>query len=256
MGHLNELQEKYSSKGLTVIAITDEPRDLVDKYVEETGSTHPVIIESSDSATSWGISGFPSSFVVGPDGKIAYSGHPSGVTEELIEGLLKDVQLFPDVPKSLAGVVKKLEKSDMAGAMKLLDKFLAAEGKPEEEVASANELKEWIDWRSTSAMDGAKAAYDKGDFYAASKNYTDVAATFKGLEVGAEAKAALDELLKDKDRKREVSAGGKLASAKVKARDLSKKKKIKLFESIAKKYDGTRAGEEARKLAIRAANGR
>ena len=35
MGHLNELQEKYGAKGLTVVSITNEPRGLVDKYIEE-----------------------------------------------------------------------------------------------------------------------------------------------------------------------------------------------------------------------------
>lgn len=256
MGHLNELQEKYGAKGLTVISITNEPRGLVDKYIEETGATHPVVIESSDSAASWGISGFPSSFLIAPDGKIAFAGHPSSVTDEMIENLLKDARLFPEVPKSLDGVVKKLEKDDFKSALAMLEKVLADEGASEEERASANELKAWIDWRATNGMESASAAAEKGDFYRAAQGYEDLAKVFKGTETGDSAQKALDELLGDKDKKREVDAGEQLAKAKDKAHDMSAKKAVKLFESLAKKYDGTMAGEEARKLAIRYANQR
>jgi hypothetical protein len=256
VGHLNELQEKYGSQGLTVISITNEPRGLVDKYVEETGATHPVVIESTDSSSSWGITGFPSSFLVGPDGKIAYAGHPSSVTNDMIEELLKDARLFPEVPKSLKGVVKKLEKDDFKSAISMLDKFLAKETISDEEKASATELKEWIDWRHTSAMEGAAASIEKGDYYRAAKAYEDLAKVFKGTDIGSQADDALKELLSDKDRKREVSAGEQLAKAKAKAADMSAKKAVKLFESLAKKYDGTVAGEEARRLAVRYANQR
>jgi len=256
VGHLNELQEKYGSKGLTVLAVTDEGRGLVDKYVEETGATHPIVIESSNSTQAWGVSGFPSSFVVAPDGTIAYAGHPSGVTDELIEGLLKDVRLFPEVPKSLEPVVKKLEKDDFAGAVALLEKLAAKEGSSEEETAAAAELQKWIDWRGANGVSSAETAVEKGDFYRAAQIYEDLAKVFKGLEIGTKAQQALDDLLADKERKREVDAGEDLAKAKVAARDLSAKKAIKLFERVAKKYEGTKAGEEARQTVERLANAR
>jgi len=250
------MQEKYSAKGLTVVAITNEPRGLVDKFIEETGATHPVVIESSDSASTWGISGFPTSFVIAPDGTIAYVGSPSGVTDSLIEELLKDARLFPEVPKSLSGVVKELKKDKFKSAIAKLEKFMASEGNSEEETAAAVELQEWIDWKATSGMDGAQASTEKGDFYRAATTYEDLARLFKGTEVADEAEAALEELLADKDRKREVNAGEALAKAKVRASDMSVKKAVKVFEAVAKKYDGTRAGEEARRKAIRLSNQR
>ena len=256
MGHLNELQEKFGAKGLTVLSVTNEPRGLVDKFVEETGATHPIVIESSDSAAAWGITGFPSTFVIAPDGTIAYSGSPSGVTDALVEGLLKDARLFPEVPKSLDGVIKKLEKEDFKSASEMLEKFLAKEGQPEDEIASANELKAWIEWQASNGLESAAAATEKGDFYKAARSYEDLSRMFKGTETADKADAALDELLADKDRKREVDAGEKLAKAKISARDMSDKKALKLFEAIAKKYDGTKAGEEARVLAVRLANKR
>ncbi len=253
MGHLNELNEKYAAKGLQVIAITNEPRGLVDKFIEETGATHPVVIESSDSATDWGISGFPSMFVVGPDGTILHKGVPS---DAQIEEWLKDAKPFPEAPKSLSKVVKSIEKSDYTKALGDLDKFLEKEGNPEEDVTAATEIRDWLLWQASSGLDGAAAAAESGDYYRAAKTYEDLTNSFKGHETGDKAAESLKELLADKERKREVDAGEKLADARVKQRDLSPKKALKLFETLAKRYEGTKAGEEARKIAVRLANQR
>ena len=253
MGHLNELNEKYAAKGLQVIAITNEARGLVDKFVEETGATHPIVIESSDSATAWGISGFPSMFVVGPDGTILHKGIPS---DQQIEKWLEDAKPFPQAPRSLSKVVDAIADMELSGALKDLEKFLAKEGQPEEEVAAAREIQEWVLWRASSGLEGAAKAAASGDVYRAAKTYRELAAWFKGHETADTAETALKELLSDKDRKREIDAGEKLDQAREKARDLSKNKAIKLYESIAKRYEGTRAAEEAQRIVTRLENQR
>lgn len=254
MGHLNELQDEYSAKGLTVISITNEGRGKVDGFVDQYGLTHPLVIESSNSLALYGGSGYPTSVLIGPDGNVAWKGHPASLKSEQIEELLKNVRLFPELPKALKSVSKNLEKDKYAAAVKGLEKFIADENKPEEDRTAATEALSWINENAQSTLDGAKANIERGNHYEAASALEDLAETHKGLPVADEAAAALKHHMADKDFKREVTAGQKFADAKKKANDLSKKKAIKLMQTIAKKYKGTKAGEKARVLAIRLAS--
>ena len=109
MGHLNELWAKYRDRGLVVLAVTDEGRSLVDKFVETTSSSHPIIIEDGDSAGDYGISGFPTTYLIDVNGKIAWMGH-GGVQEADIERLLADVVVPPVLPRKLDSARKAIDK--------------------------------------------------------------------------------------------------------------------------------------------------
>ena len=109
MGHLDEMYAKYRDKGLVVLAVTDEGRGLVDKFIAETGAKHPILIESSDSATAYRINGFPSTFLIDADGKIAWAGNGAGFPPTLLDSLLEKVRLLPPLPKSLDAARKSIE---------------------------------------------------------------------------------------------------------------------------------------------------
>jgi thiol-disulfide isomerase/thioredoxin len=247
--HLNELQEKYKAKGFTVVALTNEGRDLVDKFVEEQSATHPIVIEEGDSGEKFDIKGYPTAFLINPKGKIVAAGHP---TEQQIEEALKDARLAPELPKALQSVEAPLKKEKYAEARaKLVSLKDGGTLTAEADKQAAEELLKWIDFLAQSGLDSAKQLGEKGDWLGATQALEDTIKAFKGMPQSVEADTQLKAILADKSKKDEITAAKKLAEARVKQRDKEMKPKeaLPLFRAIAKKYENTRAGKTAKKIA-------
>jgi len=251
VGHLDELYAKYKDKGLVVLAVTNEGRSLVDRFVADTSATHPIIIEEGDSASDYGIGGFPSSFLIGADGKIAWTGHPGGIKESDIERLLQDVRLVPELPRKLSSVQKSLEKGDFAGARKSLDGLLAGTSLSDEDRRAAEETVKWIDERAAGMLSSAEADGRRGDWYSAAETLRRIEDSFKGMEPADRAKETLDGILKDKEKKREVDAGDVYEKTREKSRKMKPEQAAQMMRAIVKKYAGTKAAEKALADAVR-----
>ena len=250
MGHLDEMDAKYRDKGLVVVAVTDEARGLVDKFIEQTGAKHTILIEGSDSATAYRINGFPSTFLIDANGKIAWAGNGAGFDDGLLQKLLGEVRLLPPLPKSLDSIRKSMEKKDFAGAKKALDAKVAAEGTPAEDKAAAENAIKWIETTAARMLDSAADARKDGDGWAAADSLRKVAAQFKGLESGDKAKAELDDLMKDKDLKREVEAGDAWEKFDERTKALKPDQAAQGCRQFAKKWEGTRAAKKAEAAAV------
>lgn len=86
--HLIELHEKHKDKGLTIIGLSDEGKDVVAPFAEKMKMTY-VVGFGSQSGGDYGVKGIPTAFVVGADGKLVWSGHPmQGDFEKAIEEAL------------------------------------------------------------------------------------------------------------------------------------------------------------------------
>lgn len=83
--HLTELQKDLGSRGLEIIGVSDEPVDLVKKFVKEKGSAmgYTVATQKKDDTfikEKWmkaaGQKGIPCAFVISRSGKIVHIGNP------------------------------------------------------------------------------------------------------------------------------------------------------------------------------------
>jgi hypothetical protein len=243
------LQEKYKAKGFTVLALTNESRDLVDKFVEGTGARHPIVIEEGDSGDAFEIKGYPSAFLIDPKGKIVAAGRP---TEAQIEDALKGARLTPELPKALKSVESSLKTNKYGDARAKVTKLL--EGTTltaEADRTAAEELVKWIDFLAQSGLDTAKELGEKGEWYKASQALQETAKSFKGMPQALEADTQLKALLADPTKKDEITASKKLLEARAKQRDkeLKPKEALPLFRAIANKYENTKAGQQAKKIA-------
>lgn len=242
------MQEKYGVKGLKVLAITDEARGVVDAFVEKTTAKHGIVIEESNSADAFGIRGFPSSFLIGPDGKILTAGHPS---EADIEKALELVRLPPELPPALSSIAPSVKKEKWCEARAKTAKLLeGATLASDDDKKAANDLIAWIDWLAQSAVDSAKAEGERGNWYEASLALEQAAEDLKGLPAAATAELELKAILADKAKKDEVTAGKRFAQAREKERekDMKPKEALALYKPIASKYENTKAGKRAAKL--------
>ena len=112
MPHLTEIHEKFRSRGVVLVALSDEPDPTVEEFIKK--NKMPYIIGSGARATktSYGVDGIPASFLIAPDGKLAWKGHPAAIDSEL-EKLLKESppkQKGILAEKSADGALKKAKK--------------------------------------------------------------------------------------------------------------------------------------------------
>ncbi len=71
---IEAIYQKYRSKGLEAMAITNEGRTKVDNFEKLTPHTMPVYIDSDNTASdSLKVSGLPTVVVIDPEGKVTYS---------------------------------------------------------------------------------------------------------------------------------------------------------------------------------------
>ena len=75
MPTLEALWRQYRGRGLMVLGVSVDrgaPRTLIDPYVEHLALTFPILLDPDmATATAWGVSGIPATFVVRPGGEVA-----------------------------------------------------------------------------------------------------------------------------------------------------------------------------------------
>ncbi len=73
--HLIELRKKMDPSKVEIVGLTDEPKGTVEPFAKSMKMNYTVGYGST-SGQAYGVSGIPHAFVIGPDGKIEWEGHP------------------------------------------------------------------------------------------------------------------------------------------------------------------------------------
>lgn len=250
MGHLNELHEEFADEGLSILAVSDEPTSRIEAFIEQHGAKYPIITDGNGCISAYQVSAVPSSFLIGPEGTILWSGHPSGFTSEVVKEHIGDVQLLPDFPKSLAAVERSMKKGKYGDALKKVEALITKGKLPDEDKDVAERVRAHIDGVASRGLKrAAKNLRDRkvSEAYAA---YEKLEEKFKGHDYSKKAKAAAKALMANKDNKAEIKAAEKWAKIKPQLEGMSAKKAIPLLKTLTgKKYGETKAGKAAaRKL--------
>lgn len=105
MPHVQTMHDRYREKGLVVVALSNEPTSTLEPFLKTNAYTMPVASDPSETCDrAYGITGWPSTFVIGRDGKVAYVGDPTRV-EPAIE---KTLGLTRDPPQLLTNLFDAL----------------------------------------------------------------------------------------------------------------------------------------------------
>lgn len=83
------MQKKFESKGVILVALSYEATGVVAPYVSQHKISYIVGGDAKATRDAFGISGYPTAFLVDPEGKVAWTGHPM-TAEKAIEKLLKE----------------------------------------------------------------------------------------------------------------------------------------------------------------------
>lgn len=201
--HLIELHNKYADQGLVIIGHTDGSSTNVDAFIK-TKSIPYIISIGADIGDAYGVSGIPHVFVIDPDGKVAWHGHPASMKENILTALLKNVHIAPSPTPSFAKPaavekVARLEASIAAGkvgaGIKALEKL--AEDKDAATAASAKTSLETINSWKTKVDEEITKKRQAGDVYSAAELAASVAANYAGHDEGKTYQSLATELKKD-----------------------------------------------------------
>ena len=123
MGHLSKLQDEYGKKGLHVIAINGENREMHLRYMvhQDPGFTYKLAIGGG---SAYAVKGIPHAYLIDPDGIVVWEGSPSSMSEKKdLAPALKKVRK-PTDEEAAARADKMLQHAEALAADKL---FLRAE---------------------------------------------------------------------------------------------------------------------------------
>ena len=253
VAHLQKLNEKYFDKGLRIIAVTKEATGLVENMVvEQRGGKYWIASdpggETMASYTQPGRLGIPHAYLIDASGNVVSEGVPSeGKIEELLESTF-DPSLGRDLHKALKAPVKSYRKGQYGKAYAAAAKSL--EGEDNALVADARYLRKRCEDVAAFQQKMIESSVKAKDFTTAYTDLADAPKAFAGMEIAtwaAEKKKALDAdeavQIEVKAWKSYGKAQKKQASAKGKAKKMGPARKA--YQSVMKKYPGTRAAKMA-----------
>ncbi|HVL38665.1 MAG TPA: TlpA disulfide reductase family protein [Fimbriimonadaceae bacterium] len=87
---IQQMHEKYASRGLQVVAISDEDRETVRAFKKGKPYTYPVFIDFGGTMNqAFKVSGIPYAVVINSSGQVIYTGHPGDALQ--LEAAVKSV---------------------------------------------------------------------------------------------------------------------------------------------------------------------
>ncbi len=244
MPHLNELSEKFSDKGLSILGVTGEGKGPTEKWIADKGAHYPYAYDKGGKfQRAMGVSGIPHSVLVDATGKIVWEGHPGSLKESDIEAALGGAFSRPmwEWAKETNATRAALQKKQFAAA-------ITEAGKLQGDDAS---LKETIQKLVDGRVAGMKSANDAGDFLTAQESATRIKKECAGLDAEKEATSVLDAIAKDANAVTVIKA--QLQVRKLKDEPIKNAKDaqelLKQAQRIAKAQADNAAGREAQAFA-------
>lgn len=102
--HLTKLRERYADQGVRIVGVSDEPRDVVERFLRRMGDTMAYRVASdpsgkisADYMEAFGETGIPHAFLVDPEGRIIWRGHPMLDLDRVLKEALRgdyDMEAF------------------------------------------------------------------------------------------------------------------------------------------------------------------
>lgn len=239
-----------------VLALSNETEDKVSSYVDKHGLNIRVA-SGSNGGGEYGVRGIPASALVNPAGEVVWFGHPSSLSSSKVKAALKGAKkagkggfLSMNLEAEYGGKLKKAagnaEEGALGKALSAVRGLLADEAFEERESAEA--LEGEITAYVSLLQSQADSFLEKREVLTAQSIYSALSDSLKGHTEADAAKTALEKIESDDKLQDEVKAAELLVKANAEIARRGKKKAAKKFESIVKKFPGTKAAERAEKF--------
>lgn len=224
-----------------MVGVTAEAEAPTQKFIEDTKLQAVVAIQrNNETMKEYGFNAYPSSALVGPDGKVVWTGNPSRLDGKIIEENLGGVRLrktsglavSADLPKSLGSTAKKLEKGKLGDGWKALKKAEADQKLGDADRVMVTKALESVEALAKAETDNAETAQNEGRYFDALATWEQLKKHFSGHPVADEAKAKIKELKGDKTKRDEIEAGRRIAKALAAAEAGKNKKAVQTLKTV------------------------
>ncbi|MGZ8841780.1 MAG: TIGR03435 family protein [Candidatus Aminicenantales bacterium] len=89
--HLNAIADKFGRRGVELISVSDDREKVVRAFLEKTKIKGIVAVDVDASAIKrYEVTGFPTTYIIGRDGKVLAETHPASINDDTIEDALAD----------------------------------------------------------------------------------------------------------------------------------------------------------------------
>jgi hypothetical protein len=242
-----------------VIALSDEPMEKVEPYMEQMDAPNVWVGTGSSAGGAYGVRGIPKSFLIGPDGKVAWHGHPSEVNKSLLKGVLKgakkpsggmlgvktDFKVDPKVAKAQTLAAD----GQLSAALKAIAAIEADAAATEQQKSDAKAVREAIE-RHAESLNASGERFVKAKDVGKGLQVLDALANeLAGTDAGTKASKRAEEIRGDKALMGELEAAKALDKLREQLKSLAASKARPKYEEFAKKYAGTKAADRAKMLA-------
>jgi hypothetical protein len=237
-----------------VLAVSEEPADLVGPYVERHGLRMPVAAGST-SRYAYGINAFPTAVLIGPDGRIAWKGHYTQLSDRVLAKVLEDVVLgSPLAFKSevvwegrVAEAARLASEGELKKAFAAATAILTLGDEAAADKAQAKRLESALTAHVTELVKTARAGLGK-DPIGSWRLVEELAGELEGHALHGQMKTFLEELTTQEPLATEIEARKALdAALKVLNKRGLNRARGKL-EAIVQRYSGTEAALDARAM--------
>ncbi len=226
------MDEEFSSKGLSIVALTSEGESKTEEWVESKGAKYAYAYDRGGKLSrSLGVTGIPDAVLLDASGTIIWQGFPSSVPKDLIVQALEGAISTPvyEWGNSAKNVKKAFLKGDLAKAIKAADQLATKE-------ELGTEIAKMLRGIVVTQVAKVESDLEKGEVYKAFEGAKALMKNIKGLPEEDTLKAMSKSITDDKVLKKVLSTQGKLVEILATERTKQKEcdKCLKKLESLLK----------------------
>lgn len=231
-----------------ILGVSQETESVLESYVAEKGAKYP-IVRATNGGAKYGISGYPTYYVLSPDGEVL---EPDGrvPSDAWLEKALKEVVLVPKLPgdSRFDPLRKAWEKSDYQKIDEYLTKMLSAEDLDQELRAVFEKQRADFDAMVARTETRVGSLAQGPDYWRAEQKLEQLAKAFDGLPLEERIEAVLDRFEEDEAIKKEISASRmleKITSRFDPSKVSQRRKLVEALEQFEQRYAGMHAAKVA-----------
>jgi len=233
--HVNEINETWGPKGLSVIGVTHESARDTEPWIARHGPEYAYAYDKGSKLTSrLGVNSWPRAVILDANGTVIYNGHPQLVTDELLERAVAGALPMPlwEWSGAAKSVRSAMQKRSYRAALAAATELGEQDGGPKILAAVQSVIQGKV-----SAMEGA---LKNGDFLEASRSSEMLQKDLAGLPEHEKAVQIAEKIAGDDAAQKVIK--GQLKLAKLLEREVSSKKDVANLTEELKKLKAEYAG--------------
>ncbi|HEV2295445.1 MAG TPA: redoxin domain-containing protein [Tepidisphaeraceae bacterium] len=261
-GHMVEVHNKYKDQGLQIVGVSlDQSRTKLDATAKNLKFDWPQYFDGkvwkTEMAVEWGVNSIPRTFLISPEGKVLWTGHPANMDRPIERAMKENPPKLVD-PVVVVAAIEALDGAaasaaeDPAAAMLAMATIPADAYKDGAVRTRAAEVQKTLEPHAEEALSDAEAMLKEKDYAQGLAKVQAVASAMTNSPAGKKATAKLEALRKDPAVKAELAAleeAKKADSELTAAQQLQAEKKDEQayvkFKAITRQYPKSPAASTA-----------